>query len=45
MADKHIEEVELARRLLQVLGYKDVTLGPSDRPDVVATVVECVTME
>jgi len=38
MADRHADEVELARRLLDALGRRYFSLTPSDRPDVLAEI-------
>ncbi|MGO9147835.1 MAG: hypothetical protein ACLQDF_15870 [Desulfomonilia bacterium] len=38
MSDRHVEELELARRLLDALNCTDFTLTASDRPDVIAEI-------
>lgn len=46
MSNRHADEVELTRRLLDALGRRDVTLTPSDRPDVFAEIEgRCIGIE
>lgn len=41
MAQKQDTELHFARRLFDMLGFRDVTPTPSDRPDVLATLPDC----